>query len=356
MNSEKRTFKIIAFVLFVMFAFVSCWSTTQSLFLTLENSQIPKLIFWLVVVGLFILTAFCTKLALDSLNTNDYIEHRRLKFCIGLAGFIVLWLLFSMPTNSHTFFYKQMAKRTAEFELKYLENELINVTDTIQFLSKHQTEWDKYESSVLMALDQLKQEIKDPNKKGFAEIAESKLAHIEDLLNLKTGTIERRYPKNLSLAQLNLVCEYYDNVVKEHLNILENQHLVKVRQELVSFKDKKKSVGLILKDIKKCQIELNSEIDKEESLAKSRKVIESSYAILETTFPLKENNDKKDNKEPVYKSDRLIKVTKVWEDYLAHKFRNTDYTLWYWILLSVIVDIAAFAFFDIATKKDDFDL
>ena len=36
------------------------------------------------------------------------------------------------------------------------------------------------------------------------------------------------------------------------------------------------------------------------------------------------------------------------------KFKKTDYTLWYWILLSIIVDIAAFAFFDIAFKKEDF--
>jgi hypothetical protein len=49
-----------------------------------------------------------------------------------------------------------------------------------------------------------------------------------------------------------------------------------------------------------------------------------------------------------------MKVTKVWGDYFRREFKDTNYTLWYWILLSIIVDVAAFAFFDIAFKKEDF--
>lgn len=335
-----------------MFAAVSCWSTTESLFLTLENAQIPKFVFWFAVIGLYVLTAFCTKLALDSLNTNNYMEHRRLKFGLGLVGFIVLWLIFSMPTNAHTFFYKQMAKKTAIDELKYLESQFDNLTDTILYLDKYQNDWDAYYNSVHMALDQLKHEINDPHKLGFGDIAESKLANVEDLLKLRTGTIDRRGTHNNSLKERNMVCEYYDNVVKEHLDILYNQHLVKVRAYLATFKEKINDINPIRTEIKKRQAELNDpNFDRESVLVLSRKVIDKSYAILENTFP----EDYHTNDE-IYRSDRLIKVTKVWEDYFNHKFKNTDYTLWYWILLSIIVDLAAFAFFDIATRKDEFDL
>ena len=73
-----------------------------------------------------------------------------------------------------------------------------------------------------------------------------------------------------------------------------------------------------------------------------------SYAELESQF-----NGIYTYDENVYRSDRLVKVTKVWGDYFKGRFRNTDYTLWYWILLSIIVDIAAFAFFDIAFQNED---
>ena len=89
--------------------------------------------------------------------------------------------------------------------------------------------------------------------------------------------------------------------------------------------------------------------DKEAVLKNARIVIGRSYAELESQY-----NGLYTYNENIYRSDRLVKVTKVWGDYFKGIFKNTDYTLWYWILLSIIVDIAAFAFFDIAFKKEDY--
>ena len=68
--------------------------------------------------------------------------------------------------------------------------------------------------------------------------------------------------------------------------------------------------------------------------------------MLESSFGNQYQPDAK-----IYRSDRLTKVTKVWGDYFTGRFKETDYTLWYWILLSIIVDLAAFAFFDIAVRE-----
>ena len=92
----------------------------------------------------------------------------------------------------------------------------------------------------------------------------------------------------------------------------------------------------------------DDQYDKEAVLKNARKIIGKSYAELETQY-----NGIYTYDENVYRSDRLVKVTKVWGDYFKGVFKNTDYTLWYWILLSIIVDIAAFAFFEIAFKKID---
>ncbi|MBO5816509.1 MAG: hypothetical protein J6R26_00980 [Paludibacteraceae bacterium] len=349
MYGENKFLKIFSLVAFIAFAAVSCWSTTESLFLTLENAQIPKWVFWIAVVGLYVLTSICFKLMLGTFNQNIYMEKRTLKFIISVLGVVLLWILFSMPTNSHTFFYKQMAKATAVEELQHIDGELSNLTDTTVYIKKYNDEWNKYEGEVKLALDQLKQEIDNPQRFGFGPEAEAKLAKIEDLFDVKTGTITRRGTRNTTKQERNLVCKYYDNVVKEQLDVKLAQHQTKVQAFKKDFQTKINEVKPIRRDI---QVVLNNldnpTYDREEVLAQARQVAEKSYAVLKSSFGQLYEEDAN-----VYTSDRLVKVTKVWGDYLSGRFKNTNYTLWYWILLSVIVDIAAFVFFDIAFKKED---
>jgi hypothetical protein len=94
MNGENKNLKIFALVAFVAFAAVSCWSTVESLFLTLEHAEIPKWIFWIAIVGLYVLTSICFKLMFDTFNQNIYMDHRSVKFVIGLLGVLLLWLVF----------------------------------------------------------------------------------------------------------------------------------------------------------------------------------------------------------------------------------------------------------------------
>ena len=348
MNNNKFL-KIFSIVAFLAFAAVSCWSTTESLSLTLEHAEIPKWIFWIAVVGLYVLTSICAKLVIDSFNQNIYMERRTVKFIIGLLGVLILWIAFSMPTNSHTFFYKQMAKNTAVKELKYMDGELQKLSSENIFLETYNAEWNKYEADVLMHLDQLKHEIDNPQRYGFGSEAEAKLAIIENDFGLKTGTITRRGTKNTSKPERNAVCQYYDNVVKEQLDIKLQQHEAKVSHALEDFQEKMKNVKPLRADIKATLEQLDDDqFDKEAVLKNARKVIGRSYAELETQY-----NGIYTPNENIYRSDRLVKVTKVWGDYLRGRFKKTDYTLWYWILLSVIVDIAAFAFFSIAFKKEE---
>lgn len=349
MNGENKFLKIFALFAFIAFAAVSCWSTTESLFLTLESAQIPKWVFWISVIGLYVLTSICFKLMIDTFDTNIYMENRIVKLIFSFLGVIILWVVFSMPTNSHTFFYKQMAKTTAVKELKHVDNELSHLIDTTMYIEKYNDEWNAFDEKVKLALDQLKHEIDNPQRFGFGPEAEAKLAKIEDLFGVKTGTIDRRGTRNTSKKERNDVCKYYDNVVKEHLEIKLEHHKTKVNAFLADFQTKINEVKPIRRNIGQVLNMLEDPTyEREAVLKQARQVIGKSYAILEASIDLYEENP------DVYRSDRLIKVTKVWEDYFKGEFKDTDYTLWYWILLSVIVDIAAFVFFNIAFKKEEY--
>lgn len=341
--------KIFSLVAFILFAAVSCWSTTESLFLTLENAEIPKWVFWIAVVGLYVLTSICFKLMLDTFNQNIYMENRTFKFIISLLGVILLWIVFSMPTNTHTFFYKQMAKNTAVKELKHIDAELYNVSSENTFRSKYDAEWDKYEADVLNALAGIKREINDFQNIGTGDKTEARIVDVEDLLGLKTGTIARIKARNNSQKELNQVCAYYDKAVKEQLEIKKQQHDANLSRSLEDFQEKMKDVSSLRQNIKAILSQLDdNQFDKEAVLKNARIVINRAYAELEALY-----NGTYTYDETVYRSDRLVKVIKVWGDYFNGKFKKTDYVLWYWIVLSIIIDIAAFVFFDIAFKKED---
>ena len=54
---------------------------------------------------------------------------------------------------------------------------------------------------------------------------------------------------------------------------------------------------------------------------------------------------------PITQTKRLISVFDAWEGFLKGEFEGHGFT--FWIVMSVLVDIAAFIFFDLAFKKTD---
>jgi hypothetical protein len=271
------------------------------------------------------------------------------KFIVGLLGILLLWIAFSMPTNAHTYFYKQMAKNTAVKELKHVDGELQKLSSEHSFLETYNAEWDKYEADVMSRLNKIKAEIKDFQNTGTGDKTEACVAETEDILGIKTGTIARIKARDRSQKEINKACEHYDVAVKEQLAVKKQQHEANVQRAYADFQERMKNVPLLRRNIKTTLEQLDDEqYDKEAVLKNARKVIGESYAELEAQF-----NGIYTYDENVYRSDRLVKVTKVWGDYFSGKFKHTDYTLWYWILLSIIVDIAAFAFFNLTFKKED---
>ncbi len=342
---QNMFLKIFAAVMFVAFAAVSCWSTTESLFLTMENAQIPKWVFWIATVGLFVLTSYCTKLVVDSLNPNIIVEGRKPKLVLGILGVVLFWLLFSMPTNTHTFFYKQMAKNTAVTELTTMQTQLMALTNQNTMIDYYETEWKDYKNNVTNALDNLENEIKSATEPGFGKKAEDFLRKIEKLLGLNYGDIRREKTTSTSDKEIKRVCEYYHNEVMKKLEGKKSDHDQMVARKLDNSNYINSRANDLLPKIEKNLKDLeNNKLNKEEVLKQSREIIGKGIALLE-----------KDEK--LSPSRRLTDVIKVWGDYFGGKtkeiYGNNDSTLWYWILLSIIVDVAAFAFFVISFKEEN---
>lgn len=54
---------------------------------------------------------------------------------------------------------------------------------------------------------------------------------------------------------------------------------------------------------------------------------------------------------PVTKVKRMISVFDVWKDFVEGEYAGHGF--FFWIIISILVDVAAFIFFDIAFKRRD---
>lgn len=54
----------------------------------------------------------------------------------------------------------------------------------------------------------------------------------------------------------------------------------------------------------------------------------------------------------VTKTTRLLSVIDTWMDFINGKYAGRGFI--FWIIISILVDVAAFVFFDIAFKKSEY--
>lgn len=349
MNNQNKTFRIICALLFVAFAGVSCWATVESLYLSLPD--IPKIVFWIAVIGIFLLTSYITKVLVDCFNPNIYIEKRGIKLIGCILGILLLWLSFSMPTNTHTFFYKKMSKDVAKNELNFLNVELSKLTDENLYIQNYNNEWEKKKSKVLSLQKVYEAEVDDFQKLGHGKEAEEKLQKIEDELGLKRGALERKSARGNTIQERTAIKKYYDNQIKDQLEILRKDHESRLQSQLKGFRDESKKIKNIRSDISNTLNEIdNPALNQVEVIDKATKLAQTAHSMLDAKYGYLTVDPSYKNQK-VYSLDRLKSITKVWGDYLKGEFKDKNYGLIYWILLSIIVDLAAFLFFNIAFKQ-----
>lgn len=86
-------------------------------------------------------------------------------------------------------------------------------------------------------------------------------------------------------------------------------------------------------------------------------VLKKSYAVIRSyadfiTFRSEVDKERYIANDQVTKVSRMLSVIDVWKDYFAGRFTGRGFL--FWIVISILVDIAAFIFFDIAFKKRDY--
>ena len=339
--------KLFWFIAFVLAALFSCWATSTSLLLMMPtlfspNPIIRTIMVWVLVFLVFVLSSMSIKWIIDALRNEC--DNRRTMFWGGLATLIVTWILISLPTNAHTFFYNQQIGAVLSEDLTNTENysqqlaNRSNVDSAFYDLEKKVlTEWSKFEDEVKTGV----------TGSGFGKYA---AAHISEINKLMGSEYLLPTPENTHKAN----DARNTMLLNEWKRLLQQKLSEKKLDQYVASKEIAKDAQ---EDIKKMQLMQDtvqnliatnriSEMASEPVIRQTNAVLQDAYTTIKngSSFVKFNKGDKElytaDNIET--RTSRFFNPYVVMYDFFCGKY---TWTFIFWILLSIVIDLMGFFFY-----------
>lgn len=341
-----KAFKIIGSgLLYIILAGISCWATEQSLHLLLPAGW-PEILVWGITIAFFVMASLGTALVVSSLNSYGFIENRNLKLWGGVVLVVLFWLLMSMPTNTHTFFYNDKIGSVISKDIETTNNYLSQIIDkgtssTPVFDTKGKETKDYVEDRWTHIVAQFKGE-EAPFKAGNGPRIGDYLKDINDTLNSSiTQDVKKYYSKDPTILN-----QYRTEINKALFDALKTHTISE--QSVQSARKQRKRLSDLNDSI---QNHVTTGRLSDGEIKQCEKELKDGYNIVSIN-KLFVDFDKDSDDEIVYTKENVETRTKrmasvidvFFVDFLSGKYPAS---FWYYVLLSILVDIAAFIFFDI---------
>jgi putative lipoprotein len=288
---------------------------------------------------------------------NIYLEHRRLHLLGGVVMLLAFWLVVSFPTNTHTFFYRSTVTDVAQQDLSTTKSYLQQLRDNVKSEQDIRNKQDQLDREVETLLVALNNEIDNIANPGFGPRSKEILSKIAVALQIEE--IPALSYTTSSVKSIQGLKDQYRKMILEQLKVRKS----KLRENYTNQQEKhfKPEAIQAIKNIEVMQAEIarmGAEGSIDNDLIKQADIaLKQGYATIhnyrdhinftnESDKVLYEANDQ------VTRTARLLSVFDVWKDYVSGKYAGRGFI--FWILLSLVVDIAAFIFFDIAfARRED---
>ena len=351
--NQTNYLKLFSVFAFLAFAAVSCWATAESLQLLLPSW--PIFACWIVTIGFFISASLGTKMIVDSLNQNIYMEKRGTKLFFGILLLLIFWLVCSMPTNTHTFFYRNIINDVVNTDISTTRGYLSQIKNNTNYKNQASIKANVLKNEVDILLGELEAEIRNEANPGFGEKSKEILRKLA--AKLSVDKIEPLTYANLSVQGLNKLCDAYRTKIfilrDNRIRNLMNQILTPNEDNLKEAKLHDENLSLTKQYIGDGTIDLNLSEDIQgvcDKLNAGYNAVKKNKDFVNFSSP--EDEAKYTAEAPVTEVKRVISVFDVWGDFLDGKYEGYGFT--FWIIISILVDVAAFIFFDIAFKETDY--
>lgn len=350
---ENNYLKIGAFVAFLLFAAVSCWATAESLHLLLPSW--PVALCWIVTVGFFFIASWGSKLIVDSCNQTIFVEKRGMKLVIGIIILVIFWFVCSFPTNTHTFFYRSVIDEEVTKDISTTKGYLSQIANDAVINQKIQDRCTELDNQVRITLDELEQEMINEANPGHGKKTKEILrkfatilgvAKIEPLSGNGSTVQERQKLIDAYRSKILSMAESKKRNIKASMTPTSNAHKKAAETAI-------RNLDLTSKYIfNDKSLDLNNADD----LMTVCQQLNNGYAVIRTykdyvTFQTEEEKEHYTSPNSVTKVTRMKSVFDVWADYLTGAYAGRGFI--FWIILAILVDVAAFIFFGIAFGKKE---
>lgn len=336
---------------FLILAAISCWATEKSLHMLLPANW-PEILVWGMTVAFFIVASIGTKLIADSLVSRDYVSHRLLKLWGGIALVVCFWLVMSMPTNTHTFYFNDNIAATLSEDIKTTQKYLDRLV--VHGSRSSEPVLDEEGKRMKDAVEEQRTHIvaqfngqEPPYKRGNGKEIGKHLHIINTILN---SSIQQSLPYN---SQDPAILNGYHMQINRALSHALETHTVSAgtasaaKQQIDRLKALEDSInsGMATRSLSEGEIR------------QCEKEIREGYNLIKNNRVFIQFDPGTDDEE-VYtrpngatRTGRLFSVTEVFfVDFLHGRLPAS---FWFYVMLSVLVDVAAFIFFDIMLSKSD---
>lgn len=349
---QNNYLKLVWAVAFVAFAGVSCWATAESLHLLL--SSWPLVLCWIVTIGFFIIASLGTKMIVDSLNQNIYIENKGFHLIGGIIIVLIFWLICSLPTNTHTFFYRTVINDKVNTDISTTRGYLSQIKNNTNNKTQATIKVNELKNNVDVLLGELEAEIKNEVNPGFGPKSKEILRKFAGLLGV--DKVEPLSYKGTSKQDRERLCDAYRTKIyilaENRANNIMAHILTPNQDNIKDVKRDDENLALVKRYINDKTLNLNDAEDIGDVCDK----LNTAYNTVKknsdfVNFSSKEDEANYTANNPITKVKRMISVFDVWEDFFAGEYAGHGFA--FWIIISILVDVAAFIFFNLAFKKNE---
>lgn len=348
--------KILWGVLFLAFGGFSCWATAESLHLTWYT--IPYAFCWIIAVGFFLIASLGGVMIASSFERSRFIKNPTLRLFGGVLIMILFWLFFCMPTNTHTFLYRNVVDQTVANDIQTTQKYLTQIETNEITETKYQAACAELKNRVDNKLVSLKNEIENPLNIGIGPKAKEIMSEFPAILGVDGIEPLTTKTKNLSIQERR---KYYEAYRKMIYNMLPSAY-ANIKAELMpseaSFKKMKanaekdrKNLELVNKRINSGDYNLNEADDINivcDKLTDGYVTIKAYQQFVNFQSPADKINYTAPNAETKVK--HIISVFDLWHDFLFGDHIG-GFSMVFCLVISILVDAAAFVFFYLLTKK-----
>lgn len=338
-----------AFIAFLILAAISCWATEHSFHLLIK--WMPEPFVWGLTIAFFIVASYGTKMIVDALNKDLWMDHRRRTFWIGAVLVFIFWLLMSMPTNTHTFFYNHNIGNKVQEDL----------TTTSTYLEQIKSR-ENVDSAYYVLHDQVNDKFKlveaefnatgGTGRRGNGEYVRKLLGEINPILEKEISG------SSIKFNDAKWAWNNPDQKILTGYEVQKNRSLEQIKD--LNYKVSKTAAGEAAEDIRKIglmtdtiKVMVETGSIHEDIITQAEGVILSGYTCVKNNQKYVKFDNQKDKK--LYTAEnletttkRMLSVIDVWIDFFKGKY---PVSFLFYVLLSILVDVAAFIFFDFAFKK-----